>query len=209
MAKYTGPVCRMCRREGQKLFLKGDRCLSEKCSFDRRGYAPGMHGQKKSKLSEFGQQLREKQMVRRVYGVLERPFRNIFERASQQLKGVTSEVFFEKLELRLDNVVFRMGFAASRNDAKQVVRHSHVLVNGKRVNLPGQTLKMGDEVRLAEGSKSLGRFAVAAENFAKRSTIPWIEVDQEKKTGKIIGVPKRDDIQLNVKERLIVELYNK
>ena len=135
VAKYNGPVCRFCRREGMKLFLKGERCYTEKCSIDRRNYAPGQHGQKRSKLSEFGLQLREKQKVRRVYGILEKPFRNIFSRAARE-RGVTSEIFFQNLELRLDNVLFRMGFARSRQDAKQVVRHNHILVNGKRVNIP-------------------------------------------------------------------------
>lgn len=208
MAKYNGPVCRFCRREGMKLFLKGERCYTEKCSVDRRNYAPGQHGQKRAKLSEFGLQLREKQKVRRVYGIFERPFRNIFKRAAKQ-RGVTSEVFFQNLELRLDNVLFRMGFAASRQDAKQVVRHNHILVNGKRVNIPSATLSVGDEIALAEGSNKMSRFVQAGDLFTKRPTLAWFEVDHAKHLGKVVALPKRDDIQLNVKERLIVELYNK
>lgn len=208
MAKYNGPVCRFCRREAMKLFLKGERCYTEKCSFDRRSHAPGQHGMKRGKLSEFGLQLREKQKVRRVYGIFERPFRNIFKRAVKQ-RGVTSEIFFQNLELRLDNVVFRMGFATSRQDAKQVVRHNHILVNGERVNIPSATLSVGDEVSVVPRSVKVGRFTIAGDLYTKRPTLPWFQVDHSKFTGKVVALPKRDDIQLNVKERLIVELYNK
>jgi small subunit ribosomal protein S4 len=208
VAKYNGPVCRFCRRESMKLFLKGERCYSEKCSFDRRAHAPGQHGLKRGKLSEFGLQLREKQKVRRVYGIFERPFRNIFKRAEKQ-RGVTSEVFFQNLELRLDNVVFRMGFASSRQDAKQAVRHNHILVNGKRVNIPSATLEVGDEVAVVPKSLKVARFTLAGDLFTKRPALGWVQVDHSKFVGKVIALPKRDDIQLNVKERLIVELYNK
>lgn len=209
MAKYTGPVCRFCRREGMKLFLKGERCLTDKCSIDRRNYPPGQHGQnRKGKLSEFGAQMREKQKVRRVYGMCEKPFRNLFDVAVQK-RGVTSEVFFQLLELRLDNVAFRMGFAASRNEAKQFVRHNHILVNGKRVNIPSARLAVGDVVAVAEGSKKNTRFVTNADLFTKRAPLPWVDVDHTKLQGKVIAMPQRDDVQLNVKERMIVELYNK
>ena len=208
MAKYNGPVCRFCRREGEKLFIKGDRCYTEKCAFNRRGFAPGQHGQKRTKLSEFGAQLREKQKVKRVYGLLERPFRNIFKKAAQ-MRGVTAEIFFRKLELRLDNVVFRMGFASTRQEGKQIVRHNHILINGKRVNLPGLQVKVGDIITVSSKSTSMGRFASAAEQFKRRPVLPWVEVDHGKFAGKIIAQPQRDDLGLNVKERLIVELYSK
>lgn len=208
MAKYNGPVCRLCRREGAKLFLKGERCYTDKCSIERRAYAPGQHGQRKSKLSEFGTQMREKQKVRRVYGIMERPFRLIFSRAMQE-RGVTSVIFFRRLEMRLDNVVFRMGFARSRQEAKQVVRHNHILVNGKRVNIPSAATAVGDVVTLAP--KSVGKVTfVAADNlYQKRPTLPWFEVDRAKNAGKIVAEPTLDDIGLAVKERLIVELYSK
>jgi small subunit ribosomal protein S4 len=191
-----------------KLFLKGERCLSDKCAFERRGYAPGQHGQKRGKVSEFGAQLREKQKVKRVYGVLERQFRNIFDKAVTE-RGVTSEIFFRRLEMRLDNVVYRMGFAKSRSEGRQVVRHNHILVNGKRCNIPSATLSVGDEVSVAPGSTSQGQFALSAEIFGKRATLPWVDVDHGKFVGKVKTMPTRDDIHLPVKERLIVELYSK
>ncbi len=208
MAQYHGPVCRFCRRENQKLFLKGERCLTERCSFERRAYAPGQHGQKRSKLSEFGQQLREKQKVRRVYGLTEKSMRIQFDRASAQ-RGVASDIFFRNLEQRLDNVVFRMGFARSRAEARQIVRHNHILVNGKRVNMPGASVSVGDQVGIAEKSKKLGMFPLAAELFSKRAASPWVEVDHKGFIGKVVALPTREDIHLNVKERMIVELYNK
>ena len=208
MAKYCGPVCRFCRRESQKLFLKGERCFTEKCSIDRRAYPPGQHGQKRSKLSEFGVQLREKQTVKRVYGLQEKPFRNIFVKATQE-RGMTSEIFLRNLELRLDNVAFRMGFATNRQEGKQVVRHNHILVNGKRANMPGIKLEVGDVVTLAHKSQKMTRFMIASELFKKRSGLPWIEVDHGQFTGKVTALPRREDIHLNIKERLIVELYSK
>lgn len=208
MGRYVGPVCRFCRREGTKLFLKGERCLSDKCAIERRAYAPGQHGQKRGKVSEFGAQLREKQKVKRVYGVLERQFRNTFDKAITE-RGVTSDIFFRRLELRLDNVVFRMGFAKSRNEGRQVVRHNHILVNGKRCNIPSATLKVGDEVTVAPGSAKQTQFALSAELFGKRANLPWFEVDHGKFVGKVKALPTRDDIHLPVKERLIVELYSK
>lgn len=208
MAKYNGPACRHCRREGQKLFLKGERCLTDKCSFERREYAPGIHGQRRSKISEYGSQLREKQKVRRVYGMLEKPFRNLFQRAARE-RGVTSDIFFRKLELRLDNVVYRMGWARSRQDAKQVVRHNHVMVNGSRCNIPSRACSVGDTISLREKSENKDRFKDADLLYEKRPKLPWFEVDRAKNIGKIVSDPTRDDIGLAVKERLIVELYSK
>lgn len=208
MAKYNGPRCRLCRREGQKLFLKGERCLTDKCSYERREFAPGMHGQRRAKLSEFGTQLREKQKVKRVYGMMEGPFRNLFKKADQE-RGVTSDVFFKKLELRLDNVIYRMGWASSRQDAKQAVRHNHIILNGKRCNIPSAQVKVGDTISLAEKSKNKGRFEQADLLYEKRPKLAWFEVDRAKNIGKIVAEPTRDDIGLAVKERLIVELYSK
>ncbi len=208
MARYTGPVCRLCRREGEKLFLKGDRCYTDRCSFERRGYAPGQHGQRRTKLSEFGVQMREKQKVKRVYGLLERPLRNLFAKSDKE-RGVTSEIFFRNLELRLDNVVYRMGFARSRNEAKQIVRHNHILVNGKRCNIPSARMSVGDEVSLESVSQKQARFTLASDLFSKRAALAWFQVDHAKFSGKVTAEPTRSDIHMNVKERLIVELYNK
>lgn len=208
MAKYSGPVCRFCRREGQKLFLKGERCYTDRCSFDRKSFAPGQHGQRRTKLSEFAIQLREKQKVKRVYNILETQFRNIFRKAAVK-RGVTADIFFRDLELRLDNTVFRMGFARSRGEARQVVRHNHILLNGKRANIPSMSLKVGDVVSVVPTSAKDARFALATELFKKKPTLPWMDVDHAALSGKVIAQPQRDDIQLDVKERLIVELYNK
>ena len=208
MARYNGPVCRFCRREGEKLFLKGERCLTDRCSFERRGYAPGQHGQKRTKLSEFGTQLREKQKVKRVYGLMEKALRITFRRSVTE-RGVTSEIFFRNLEMRLDNAIFRMGFARSRQEGKQVVRHNHILVNGSRCNIPSARLKVGDIVSVTEGSTKNPKFALAADLFGRRPALPWFQVDHTKFTAKVTAAPTRADIHLNVKERLIVELYNK
>ncbi len=191
-----------------KLFLKGERCMTDKCAFERKGYAPGQHGQRRAKVSEYGSQLREKQKVKRVYGLLERQFRLTFEHSVLE-RGVTSEIFFRNLELRLDNVVFRMGFSRSRNEGRQVVRHNHVLVNGKRCNIPSARLKVGDVVTVAEKSQSKSQFRSSGELFARRLALPWVQVDHGKATGKVVAQPTRDDIGLPVKERLIVELYSK
>jgi len=191
-----------------KLFLKGERCMTDKCAFERKGYAPGQHGQRRSKVSEYGSQLREKQKVKRVYGMLERQFRLTFAKSSAE-RGVTSEIFFRNLETRLDNVVYRMGFARSRNEARQVIRHNHLLVNGKRCNIPSARLKVGDEVALTAKSAKKGQFQLAAELQARRAALPWFQVDHSKSSGKILANPTRDDIHLPVKERLIVELYSK
>lgn len=208
MARYTGPVCRLCRREGSKLFLKGERCLTDRCAFDRKGYAPGQHGQRRVKVSEYGSQLREKQKVRRAYGLLEKQFRSIFKLAAKK-RGVTAEIFFQRLELRLDNTVFRMGFARSRSEARQVVRHNHILLNGKRCNIPSAVLKVGDEISLAPKSSEKAQFSLSSELYEKRAALAWFEVDHSKKAGKVVSLPTRDDIQMPVRERLIVELYSK
>jgi small subunit ribosomal protein S4 len=208
LARYTGPVCRHCRREGMKLFLKGERCMTDKCAFERKGYAPGMHGQRRSKLSEYGGQLREKQKVKRAYGLLEKQFRLTFNKSIIE-RGVTADIFFRNLETRLDNVIYRMGFARSRNEARQVVRHNHVLVNGKRCNIPSANLNVGDVVALAEKSAKKAQFQLSAELFGKRAALGWFQVEHAKGTGKLVSNPTRDDIHLPVKERLIVELYSK
>lgn len=208
MARYTGPVCRHCRREGVKLYLKGERCLTDRCAVERKGYAPGQHGQKRGKLSEFGTQLREKQKVKRVYGMLEKQFRNTFKRSAAE-RGVTSDIFFRNLELRLDNVVYRMGFARSRSEARQFVRHNHILVNGKRCNIPSALMKISDEIAVAPKSQKATGVALAAELYAKRAALPWFNVDHSKHAGKILANPTRDDVHMPVKERLIVELYSK
>lgn len=210
MARYTGPVCRICRREGTKLHLKGERCYSDKCSVERRAYPPGAQGAegKRGKLSEYGQQLREKQKVKRSYGLVEKQFRGLFGKAVR-LKGVTAENFFRDLELRLDNVIFRMGMARSRSEARQLVRHNHVIVNGKRNNIPSTTLRVGDLVDIAEKSKTKSVFKLANELYGKRVPLAWFEVDHSKQSGKITAVPTREDIQLLVKDRMIVEHYSK
>jgi small subunit ribosomal protein S4 len=208
VARNLDPKCRQCRREGEKLFLKGERCLTDRCSFERRGYAPGQHGQKRTKLSEFGTQLREKQKVKRVYGLMEKPLRITFRRSIRE-RGVTSDIFFRNLEMRLDNAVFRMGFARSRQEGKQTVRHNHILVNGKRCNIPSALVKVGDVVSVAEASTKNPKFALAADLFARRAALPWFQADHTKFTAKVTANPTREDIHLNVKERLIVELYNK
>lgn len=209
MARYTGPVCRHCRREGSKLYLKGDRCYSDKCSFERKPMAPGMTAaSKRSKQTEYGTQLREKQKVRRVYGMLEKQFHTAFAKADKR-KGITSENFFSSLELRLDNVVYRMGFARSRNEARQLVSHKHVLINGKRVNIPSALVSVGDEVTIKEKSKTNPARELSSDLYSKRVALHWFDVDHTKLSGKITAMPTREDIQLAVKDRLIVELYSK
>lgn len=208
MARYTGPVCRFCRREGTKLYLKGERCYTDKCSFDRKSYVPGMHGKRRTKISEFGTQLREKQKVRRVYGMLEGQFKRLFQVAEKK-RGVTSEIFFKNLELRLDNVVYRMGLARSRSEARQVVKHNHIFVNGKRCNVPSLAVKVGDEISVKESSREKVVFTAATELYKRRLPLNWFEVDHAKLSGKVVAEPQRDDIQLAVTDRLIVELYSK
>ncbi|NLZ54721.1 MAG: 30S ribosomal protein S4 [Thermoanaerobacteraceae bacterium] len=208
MARYKDAVCRLCRREGMKLYLKGDRCYSSKCAIDRRGYAPGQHGQMRRKPSEYGLQLREKQKARRIYGVLERQFRNYYEKAVKQ-KGVTGENLLRILESRLDNVIYRMGFASSRPQARQIVRYGHVEVNGKRVTIPSYQVKDKDVVAIRENSRSLSMFKEIAEQGASKVVPEWLSVNFETLTGEINYLPKREDIDVPIQEHLIVELYSK
>ena len=208
MARYTGPLCRLCRREGEKLFLKGTRCFTEKCGVERRKYPPGQHGQSRGKLSDYGMQLREKQKVRRVYWIMEDQFRNYFEKASR-LKGITGEVLLQLLERRLDNVVYRMGFALNRRESRQLVRHGHFIVNGKKVDIPSYLLKDGDIVAVAEKSRELLAITESLSIAEHRGFPEWVEVDTKGLTGKFTRVPSRDEIQLPVQEQLIVELYSK
>lgn len=208
MARYTGPACRFCRREGAKLYLKGERCYTDKCSFERKPYAPGVHGKKRAKMSDYALQLREKQKVRRTYGLLEKAFAKLFHKASRQ-RGVTADTFFRKLELRLDNTVFRMGFACSRQSARQLVTHNHFLVNNKPCNVASRTLALGDVISVCEGSRSLPAVQQARELFRRRSPLAWIDVDEAAYQGKVVALPQKDDIQMSVKDHLIVELYSK
>ncbi len=207
MARYTGASCRLCRREGQKLFLKGDRCYSSKCAMEKRSYAPGQHGQdRRGKTSEYGLQLREKQKAKRFYGLQETQFRNYFDKASKK-KGVTGENLLIMLETRLDNAVFRMGFASSRKEARQLVRHGHFTVNGAKQNIPSFTVAAGDVIKVKEKSTSSPKFKEIKELAI--TTPSWISVDVEKLEGKILALPRREDIDTPVAEHLIVELYSK
>lgn len=208
MARYTGPVCRLCRREGAKLYLKGDRCYSDSCSFTKRSYAPGQHGQARKKVSEYGLQLREKQRARRVYGVLEGQFRTYFDKADRQ-KGITGENLLLLLERRLDNVVYRLGFAASRTQARQLVRHRHFTVNGKRVDIPSYQIKPGDVIQVKETSKQSPLIKEIAEAVTTKTTPAWLEVQAEEMIGKIVRYPNRDEIDTPIQEHLIVELYSR
>ena len=206
MARYTGAVCRQCRREGQKLFLKGERCYSGKCAIERRAYAPGQHGQSRKKFSEYGLQLREKQKVRRYYGVLESQFAKYFEMAEKK-KGVTGDNLLSIVESRLDNVVYRLGFAMSRPEARQLVRHGHFTVNGKKVDIPSYLLSVGDVIAVKEGSMSSEKIKSILEANEKRAIVKWLERDGT--SGKVIGVCEKEDIDLPIEEHLIVELYSK
>ena len=208
MARYTGAVCKLCRREGQKLFLKGERCYSDKCAFTHRGYAPGQHGQARKKLSEYGIQLREKQKTRRYYGVLEAQFAHYFELAEKKA-GMTGENLLKILESRLDNVVYRMGFASSRAEARQLVVHGHFTVNGKRVDIPSYLTKAGDVVAICEKSRTSDKVKAVLEANAARPTPLWVEVNTENFEGKIVREVERTDIDLEVQELLIVEYYSR
>jgi small subunit ribosomal protein S4 len=211
MARYTGPVCKLCRREGQKLFLKGQKCYTEKCAVDRRSYAPGQHGPanaRRRKQSDYATQLREKQKVKRMYGLPEKQFRSLFENASNQA-GVTGENLLILLETRLDNVIFRMGMAASRNQARQIVRHRHVEVNGRVVDVPSYIVKPGDEVSLKPKSRDILPVQAALEARTRPDLAEWLTLDEKKRIGRIVRKPTRADIPLAVQEQLIVELYSK
>jgi len=208
LARYTGAKCRLCRREGAKLFLKGDRCFTDKCAYERRPYAPGQHGRIRKKMSDYAVQLREKQKVRRMYGILEEQFRAYFQRADLK-KGVTGDNLLIFLERRMDNVVYRMGFANSRNQARQLVRHGVFTLNGRRVTVPSIQVKEGDQVGVREQNRTSPIIKEAQQVIARRGCPAWLEVDGENLKGKVNAMPTREDIQFPINEQLIVELYSK
>jgi len=208
MARYTDASCKLCRREGEKLYLKGERCYSDKCAIARRAYAPGQHGQQRKKLSEYGIQLREKQKVRRYYGILEAQFRNYFEMAEKK-KGKTGENLLQILETRLDNTVYRLGLATSRAEARILVSHGHFTVNGKKVNIPSYLVKEGDVIAVKERSRGLEKLKSNIEATGGRVIPKWLEFDPDAMTGKVVALPQREDIDLPISEHLIVELYSK
>ncbi|GAA0116399.1 MULTISPECIES: 30S ribosomal protein S4 [Clostridium] len=206
MARYTEATCKLCRREGLKLNLKGDRCFTEKCAFARRSYAPGQHGQGRKKISNYGLQLREKQKARRIYGVLEKQFRKYYDKAEKQ-RGITGENLLRLLEIRLDNVIYRLGYGASRAEARQLVTHGHFLINGKKVDIASYSVKINDVITVCDKSKATEKFKVFNEN---PKTLPkWLEADQEAFAAKVVSLPTREDIDVPVNETLIVELYSK
>lgn len=209
MARYRDANCKLCRRESMKLFLKGTRCYSDKCAFDRRGYAPGQHGQKgRRKGSEYGLQLREKQKMRRIYGVLEKQFRNYFKKAAKT-KGITGEILLQMLECRLDNLVYRFGFAPSRKAARQLVRHNHITVDGKKVNIPSFKVKAGNIVSVRENSRNLDIIHQALKDAGRGVDLDWVQLDKVKMEGKLLEIPTRTQIPVLVQEQMIVELYSK
>ncbi len=209
MARDTGSSCRLCRRENLKLFLKGDRCYGDKCAFERRPYPPGQHGQRRGgKLSDYKLQLREKQKVKRIYGLLEKQFRRYYYRAEKQ-KGITGTNLLILLECRLDNVVYRMGFASSRKQARQLIRHSHFLVADKKVNIPSYQVRVGDVIQVREGSRKVPAFTEALETVVRRGVPEWMEVDKENFRGTLKALPNREELTMPIQEQLIVELYSK
>ncbi|MDQ1277272.1 MAG: ribosomal protein [Thermodesulfobacteriota bacterium] len=208
MARYRESVCRLCRREGLKLFLKGDRCYSEKCAFERREYAPGDHGQMRKKPSDYGVQLRAKQKIKRMYGLLEKQFHSYFEKADRQ-KGITGTNLLILLERRLDNMVFRLGFASSRTEARQLVRHYHFSVNGRKVNIPSYLIKVGDEIEVREGSRKVATILEALESVARRGIPQWLTLDKDNYKGAVKMLPTREELTMPVQEQLVVELYSK
>ncbi|HOE64719.1 MAG TPA: 30S ribosomal protein S4 [Candidatus Sumerlaeota bacterium] len=209
MARYIGPVCRLCRREGKKLYLKGDRCQTAKCAVERRSYPPGQHGQAGTrKLSTYGVQLREKQRAKRIYGLLERQFRRCFQTADR-LRGVTGTILMQLLERRLDNIVYRLGFAPSRRAARQLVRHGHILVNGKKVDIPSYRLSVGEEVSIEEKLRQTKNVLASIEQMDKTGRVPWLEYIPEMFKGKITTIPAREDIPSDIQEQIIIELYSK
>ncbi len=208
MARYKDSVCRLCRREGTKLYLKGERCYTDKCAVSRRAYAPGQHGQRRTKVSEYGTQLREKQKARRIYGVLEGQFRKYFKEADRR-RGITGENLLRILESRLDNVVFRLGFALSRAEGRHMVRHGHINVNGRRVDIPSYQVKPGDVVSVGDKGRKNARIKEVVEIMEGQGTLEWLEVDRENLVGKVLRVPSRDEIDIPVQEHLIVELYSR
>ena len=208
MARYTGPACRLCRREGTKLFLKGDRCFSDKCSVDKRQYAPGQHGQNKPRLTEYGVQLREKQKVKRMYGLLEQQFAGTMAKASR-MKGRAGENLLQLLERRLDNVVFRLGFATSRAEARQLVQHGHFAVNGRTVTIPSFIVRPNNKIVLRESSRQIARIVGALEALESRAIPGWLEIEKESFTGTVKALPVREDVTMPIEEQLIVELYSR
>jgi small subunit ribosomal protein S4 len=210
LARYSGPVCRLCRREGMKLFLKGERCHSEKCAIEKRNFPPGQHGKdRKPKIVGYGLQLREKQKTRRYYGLHERQFRNLFEKAAR-MKGITGDTMLNMLERRIDNVIYRMGFGTSRAQARQIVRHGHIQVNGHKVNIPSFLVKPDDVVEVRERSRKNAAILAARDATAHAPTPNWLEVDREALKARVVGVPKREElVQIQLNEQLIVELYSK
>lgn len=208
MARYTGAVCKLCRREGLKLYLKGDRCFTAKCGIDRRGYPPGQHGQGRKKVSEYGLQLREKQKARRYYGILEKQFRNYYVKASRQ-PGVTGENLLRILERRLDNVVYRLGLATSRSEARQLVRHGHYTVNGRKTNIPSFLVRVGDVIAVKEKSKESPRIKELLDRAADHTAPDWLEYDENLAQGRVVALPDREQIDVPIQETLIVELYSK
>jgi small subunit ribosomal protein S4 len=208
MSRYTGPVCRLCRREGTKLFLKGDRCFTEKCSVDRRAYPPGQHGQGRGRVSDYGLQLREKQKVKRMYGLQEGQFRLTMASASR-MRGRTGENLLTLLERRLDNVVFRLGFATSRAEARQLVRHGHFELDGRKVDVPSFRVRAGQRVRVREKSRQVARITEALEALERRSVPGWLELDKERFEGIVKALPTREDVTMPIQEQLIVELYSR
>jgi len=209
LARYLGPACKICRRENLKLFLKGDRCFKDKCGFERRAYAPGQHGQgRRGKVSDYGIQLREKQKVRRTYGLLEKQFRGYYKRAVK-MKGVTGENLLVLLERRFDNVIFRLGFAASRNEARQMISHNHITINGHKANIPSMLVKPGDLIEVKQKSVKLTRFQEMAEAMDRKSVPTWLEADKDNMKAKMLSLPTREDITIPINENLIVELYSK
>jgi small subunit ribosomal protein S4 len=208
LARYRDAVCRLCRRERMKLHLKGDRCYTDKCAIERRNYPPGQHGQGRGKLSEYGKQLREKQKVRRIYRIQENQFRSYFKEADRR-KGITGETLLQLLEMRLDNMVYRMGFANSRAEARQLVRHGHFLVNGGRVDIPSFSTRQGDTVVVREKSRNIPAIISAQENLEARGVPRWLDVDRKAFQAVIKEVPRREDLTMPIEEHLIVELYSK
>ncbi|MFQ5992642.1 MAG: 30S ribosomal protein S4 [Nitrospiraceae bacterium] len=208
MAKYRGPVCRLCRREGVKLFLKGSRCMTEKCAIERRSYPPGQHGQGRQRTTDYSLQLREKQKLRRIYGLQERQFRGVFEKAERK-KGITGEHLLKFLECRLDNVVYRLGFATSRKQARQLVNHGHFLVNGRKTDIPSCTVKAGDIVEVRQRSRDLLPIQTALEAVDSRGVPAWLELDLEAKKGTVRSLPTKEEVELPVNEQMVVELYSR
>lgn len=209
MARYRDAVCRLCRREGTKLFLKGQRCLTDKCAIEKRNFQPGQHGKaRRPKIVGYGLQLREKQKVRRLYGILENQFRDYFERAAAS-KGITGESLLLMLERRLDNTVYRLGLATSRSEARQLVRHGHILVGGRRVNIPSFQVAAGMEIAVALGSRSMGTIGRSLDLAGSRAMPTWLQFDRESMTGRVVGLPKREDVNFPIQEQMIVELYSK